>query len=387
MEESADDEGEDPPSAYESMQSSRESGWRRAERVASGSLAGEAATRSELLMREKSITDEALRTRSVLLRGQLASLRLTPPNSLSTLLSLRPSTGSSSTDIVDSPSLSSSPASNVTLRNRPVLDRRSTIVPMSSLPSKTRKIATPISRDDSSWDQVNLSSASSFEDLGLDLESEQDALIAGSSQQGRLLYSKPGAPAKRKKFNKKGQTKRRDAGGSSLSRGGFLSEPDVASARPDADFLNLLQAARTFSSMRPSHEAAGPPSSRNSSSRDASPAMPASMTSSTNFVLSSSDSPPSHDLASSREMIRSGSATRSPSPLPLEMEARLRLSREETITGTPQGEPYKPQSWWDWLWITVGPVGLGITAVSLIGLGLAWAGRTSLVRKAAVHTG
>lgn len=58
--ESADDEDETLGATGEAE---RDSGWLRAGRIASGSLAGEAATRSELLLREKNITEEALRSR------------------------------------------------------------------------------------------------------------------------------------------------------------------------------------------------------------------------------------------------------------------------------------------------------------------------------------
>jgi hypothetical protein len=66
VEESADDEDDDLSSAFETAEEpARESGWKRADRIVSGSLAGEAASRSELLMKERSISEEALRSRSV----------------------------------------------------------------------------------------------------------------------------------------------------------------------------------------------------------------------------------------------------------------------------------------------------------------------------------
>lgn len=261
-------------------------------------------------------------------------------------------------------------------------------MPLSYQASTSARVPTPISRDEGGWADVQISSASSFEDLGLDFDSEQDD-VESSSQQNKLVYNKPEIVGKRRRAAKKGSIRRQAGLTASPSKSGFVSEPDTSQARPDSDFLELLLAARTFASMRSSQGQSldvladqTKPTQSSASSRDASPAGLASMSSSTNFVLSSSDSPPSRDLASSREMARSGSNTRSPSPLPLEMEARLRLSREETITGMPYGgEPEKPQSWWDWLVGAIGPVGIGITIVGLVGLGFAVASRSSLFRK------
>ena len=255
-------------------------------------------------------------------------------------------------------------------------------MPLSYEASRPARVATPVSRDDA-WSEINISSASSFEDLGLDLDSEQDQLEGTHYRTDKLIYSAH-KPVKRKKPIKKGQAKRQaEASTLGISKGGALSEADTSQVEPNQDFLELLQAARAFGSLRPVQETSRVPSS--SSSRNASPAAPASMSSSTNFVLSSSDSPPSRDLTSSREMVRSGSTTRSPSPLPLELEARLHLSREETITGVPRGEPDKPQGWWDWLLSTIGPFGISVTVVSIVGLGLAIASRSSFFRKPTIR--
>ena len=78
--ESADDEDETLGATGEVE---RDSGWLRAGRITSGSLAGEAATRNELLWREKNITEEALRSRSATLyysRLTLAALRTDATN-------------------------------------------------------------------------------------------------------------------------------------------------------------------------------------------------------------------------------------------------------------------------------------------------------------------
>ena len=315
---------------------------------------------------------------------------------------------------------------------------------------------------------LNLSSASSFEDLGFDMleSSEADGDGVPSRQQSVLpLRRRPRASAKKSgsRQSRRGSradprpadsTERLVASGlmqrphSSLraeEQHGVRSEPEggvhTAATRADDAFLELLEAARTFISMRPSEvpvelqrAATADDTVSNTVShigaRDGMPALsprqsphqdqevPPSMSSSTNFALYSSDSPPSQGLLSSQEL-----STNAPSPdlssprgeshstaqvaegeraqgASMQRDDTLTLQRPSTTSAQAQslqestastelaasssrgrkddhegGLGGGPESWWDWIGrhvraISIGFGMLGFGLVVAIGVGV-----------------
>ena len=184
------------------------------------------------------------------------------------------------------------------------------------------------------------------------------------------------------------------------TRGGIQSEPEGNQANTADDaFLELLEVARTFVSMRPQHASStlsvtprvihttGQKLTSPLPSRPPSPPPPVSMSASTTFALSSSDSPPSNGLASSREIDQEDDLGLQ------ENEARIlgdkqiqdvqgagqvgvELPKEEFIRDNENDRPGEPaESWWDWLGrqfrrITISAGLLGIGFVIAIGIGV-----------------
>ena len=313
---------------------------------------------------------------------------------------------------------------------------------------------------------LNLSSASSFEDLGFDLleSSEADGDGVPSRQQSVLpLRRRPRASAKKSGSRQSRRGSRADLGpaGSTtrLVASGLMqrphsslradeqqhsvqSEPEggvhTGATRADDAFLELLEAARTFISMRPSEmpaELQGAATADDTISNSvpltgASVGLPAlsphqdqevppSMSSSTNFALYSSDSPPSQGLLSSQELSPDApspdlSSPRDEShptvqladskraqgasmqrddtltlqrPTPTSAQARsLQESMASTELAASSSRGHKddhheggvggsPESWWDWIGrhiraISIGAGMLGFGLVVAIGVGV-----------------
>ena len=204
----------------------------------------------------------------------------------------------------------------------------------------------------------------------------------------------------------------RDGSSSTGIRGGIQSEPeghDTASA--DESFLELLEVARTFISMRPQYGSStvsaasrsdaviASPSAQHpsSSSRQSSPVPPASLSASTNFTLSASDSPPSRGLASSREMDPEDQVAdddNDGSPLPVARRrtdsqrpsdknvTRTGYQEEESDTREPDRSGGSSETWWEWLAAQLRRISVG---VGLIGMGLVVAIGVGVIKKPAIR--
>lgn len=232
---------------------------------------------------------------------------------------------------------------------------------------------------------------------------------------------------------------RRSAFASTGTQDGSLSDPGTrrtSGSAADDSFLELLEAAKTFMAMNPRYGSSssttqtqrssvarysgvsdaiswtaevvmpeGTPRGRTimleqtmkevsrPGSRGPSPIPPASMSTSATFDLSSSDSPPSHGLTSSRggdeDTCRTGeeyNAITPPQPVSLDPRLSTEAKREQFSAEESDERPHmpsKPESWRDWIGrhlrrFTVGISVIGMGLVIAVGVGLL---KPPLIRK------
>lgn len=329
------------------------------------------------------------------------------------------------------------------------MERRRTYTP--GTPTSSRQTATSARRrEDPEWTDAaaNVSSASSYEDLGKTSSNQEGSdldieLTSSAGDEGLDRLGEASAPLRTRSSNASGvasprrrrrpkrdrmQSLRRTAMGS-RSKDGIQSDPEgqPSSERgADDSFLDLLEATKTFMAMHPRYSST-PRSTSLSSQLDQlaaqsmpvrlgreestprgrtidlpceagavqervagtdyhSPA-PASMSASTNFDLSSSDSPPSHGLTSSRGGDEASKDDDEADPLattpqPIASDPRLSSDASRDLatpreTGEAEKPPSRPlhESWLDWLGrhmrrVTVGISLVGLGVVLAVGVGL-----------------
>lgn len=301
--------------------------------------------------------------------------------------------------------------------------------------------------NESGWsDTANLSSASSFEDLGKQSNTQEgsdlDMEFLASSEEASSISPRqvdrhsartqlndgiaPLSPRRRRRNRLERTYTARSTASKSRKPDGVQSDPerlDSSHRQVDDSFLDLLEATRTFMAMNPRYSSTpdGSISVRNAATsqalleystprsqstdlpeetadrdrsatkrdREKSPPLPASMSASTNFDLSSSDSPPSHGMTSSRggeddprDEYEVDAYRYVATPQPIARDPRLSsdASRESVSEGNKDesekqdGGP-KHHSWMDWLTQRVrgATVGIGIVGLGFIiavGVGL-----------------
>lgn len=347
-----------------------------------------------------------------------------------------------------------------TLPQRPIhlMERRRTYTNATASASRLGSVK-PATRalqrgDEPDWTDASahVSSASSFEDLGKQISTQEGSDLdmdfsSSTGEEGevsrnadltsRTLLSKQAGPSpsprrRRRPRRVRMSSLRRTAVSGRASIEGVQSDPEGRGPRErsaDDSFLELLEATRTFMAMNPRYSStpnsstftAGPIGQSSSTSMPArlprhdttprgrtmelpeedddqpdtnradyqSPAPPTSMSASTNFDLSSSDSPPSHGLTSSRggddaskdEYEYDHDQQASP-PQPIVSDPRLSSdASRELATPRDTGEPEKPlprpppETWFEWLnrqvrRVTVGIGLVGIGLVLAVGVGL-----------------
>lgn len=303
---------------------------------------------------------------------------------------------------------------------------------------------------------ANISSASSYEDLGKESSPQEgsdldmDFLSSAGDEEGlptnqtsvRARTSKDAGTSspRRRRRPKRDRTNslRRTAVAGRTNQDGIQSDPERRSTKDrtaDDSFLELLEATKTFMAMNPrytstpnssafgggyldssaaqSMPARLPRSDRTPRSRtvelpeeatynqqlrrshEHSPAAPASMSASTNFDLSSSDSPPSHGLTSSRGGDDASKDeydvdSQTPPPPPIVSDPRLSFDGSRDLaTPKDSDDAEKPvarplaETWLDWVnrqfrrvTVGIGLVGLGL--VLAVGVGLF---KTPIIRR------
>jgi hypothetical protein len=289
---------------------------------------------------------------------------------------------------------------------------------------------------------ANVSSSSSFEnlamrhspqegsDLDMDFSSSSQSSDRAPSPVGSIANVKrsqrrtevaggtPPSPKRQRRRPRRSRVHSLRRSAVNGNRDGTQSDPErrtSVSRKADDSFIELLEAAKTFMAMNPRYGSAsstgvsiptrsslasaapvigdGTPRGRSINLPQApeethvpkaeshSPAPPASMSASTNFDLSSNDSPPSHGLTNSRFGDEDASKDshdevyRPAMPQPIVSDPRLSSESKREAELFPGKEeegfstPYRPvpETWLDWFRRQFGRFTVGI---SLVGIGL-----------------